>query len=85
MCGSLADKDTSAYSNSRITRTYEVCVFTRIHGSQMAYRACVCVSRISLPRKKSLLTPKSTFTYPYTTLSPTWDFPVTRSGLTTTD
>ena len=35
MYGSLADKDTSAYSNTRITCIYEVRVFTRIHGSQM--------------------------------------------------
>ena len=37
MYGSLADKDTSAYSNTRITCIYEVRVFTRIHGSQMVY------------------------------------------------
>ena len=57
MCGSLADKDTSAYSNTRMTRIYEVCVFTRIHVSQMVYRVCicVCVSGIKLPRISLLI------------------------------
>ena len=60
MCGSLADKDTSAYSHTRITCIYEVCVFTRIYVSQMAYRVCVCicVSSISLPRIILPLTPQ---------------------------